>query len=220
MAGSPRAKVDAISLYFTPEPTYLTWANLIAGPIGQPTCISSLRRQRTRRLIGTTSIGARRASLPGVYKKAANATLVTTLPDSSARPFLAHVLSTPGAFVGIWFFEISAKVPARHTLPLQKTAAGAFAFELRMQRRAAADDGLNLKAMLAANDALLPRLQAAGGKIYPPYCPILSKEQWQVHYGPETWPRFAAAKRRFDPNNVLTPRSGNFLSWCFLLAHL
>ena len=54
------------------------------------------------------------------------------------------------------------------------------------------------------------RLQEAGGKIYPHYCPILSKEQWQVHYGPETWPRFAAAKRRFDPNNVLTPGAGIF----------
>ena len=64
--------------------------------------------------------------------------------------------------------------------------------------------------MLAANHALLPRLQAAGGKIYPPYCPILSREQWQVHYGQETWQRFAAAKRRFDPNNVLTPGAGIF----------
>ena len=64
--------------------------------------------------------------------------------------------------------------------------------------------------MLAANHALLPRLQAAGGKIYPPYCPILSKEQWQTHYGPETWARFAAAKRSFDPNNVLTPGAGIF----------
>ena len=84
------------------------------------------------------------------------------------------------------------------------------AFELRMQRRAAGADAAALNAMLAANHALLPRVQAEGGKIYPPYCPILSKEQWQVHYGPETWQRFAAAKRRFDPNNVLTPGAGLF----------
>ena len=126
------------------------------------------------------------------------------------RPFLTHVLSTPDVFVGIWFFEVSAKVPARHTQPLQKTAGGPLAFELRMQRRAAAAEAHVLDAMLAANHALVARVQAAGGKIYPPYCPILSKEQWQVHYGAETWQRFAAAKQRFDPNNVLTPGAGIF----------
>jgi cytokinin dehydrogenase len=146
----------------------------------------------------------------GRARPVVNATLVATLPDDSVRSFLTHVLSTPEAFVGIWFFEVSAKVPVRHTQPLQKTASGEMAFELRMQRRAAAGEPAALDAMLAANHALLPRLQAAGGKIYPPYCPILSKEQWQVHYGPETWQRFAAAKNRFDPDNVLTPGAGIF----------
>jgi FAD/FMN-containing dehydrogenase len=140
-------------------------------------------------------------------KKFASASLVTTLPDSSVRPFLTHVFSTPEAFVGIWFFEVSPKVPARHRQPLQKTPSGPLAFELRMQRRA---EGSDLEAMLAANVALLPRVQTAGGKIYPPYCPILSREQWQEHYGAETWRRFAAAKKRFDPNNVLTPGAGIF----------
>jgi FAD/FMN-containing dehydrogenase len=146
----------------------------------------------------------------GRARKVANVTLVATLPDDAVRAFLTHVLATPEAFVGIWFFEVSARIPARHTQPLQKTASGAVVFELRMQRRAPGADTPELNAMLAANDALLPRLQAAGGKIYPPYCPILSKEQWQTHYGPETWARFAAAKRRFDPNNVLTPGAGIF----------
>ena len=146
----------------------------------------------------------------GRARPVANATLVATLPDDAVRPFLAHVLSTPEAFVGIWFFEVSARVPARHTQPLQKTAGGPLAFELRMQRRAAAADAAALDAMLAANRALLARLQSAAGKIYPPYCPILSREQWQEHYGADTWQRFASAKRRFDPMNVLTPGAGIF----------
>jgi cytokinin dehydrogenase len=146
----------------------------------------------------------------GRARPVANATLVATLPDDAVRPFLAHVLSTPEAFVGIWFFEVSARVPARHTQPLQKTAGGPLAFELRMQRRAAAADAAALDAMLAANRALLARLQSAGGKIYPPYCPILTREQWQEHYGADTWQRFASAKRRFDPMNVLTPGAGIF----------
>ncbi len=64
--------------------------------------------------------------------------------------------------------------------------------------------------MLAANEALLPRLRAAGGKIYPPFAPVLSHKGWQEHYGSDTWPRFAAAKKQFDPKNVLTPGAGIF----------
>ena len=57
---------------------------------------------------------------------------------------------------------------------------------------------------------LVTRLLATGGKVYPPYAPVLSQEQWQQHYGPATWQRFAAAKKLFDPNNVLTPGAGIF----------
>jgi cytokinin dehydrogenase len=152
-----------------------------------------------RRTASVTAAAARRSP---------SASLVATLSDDAVRPFLTHVLSTPGAFVGTWFFEVSAKVPARHSQPLQKMAAGPLCFEFRMQRRASGDAGID--AMLAANHALLPSIQAADGKIYPPYCPILSNEQWQRHYGAETWRRFTAAKRRFDPNNVLTPGPGIF----------
>jgi cytokinin dehydrogenase len=58
--------------------------------------------------------------------------------------------------------------------------------------------------MLEANDVLVPRIRAAGGKIYPPFAPIPSHEQWRAHFG-DTWTRFAAAKQQFDPKNVLTP---------------
>jgi len=50
----------------------------------------------------------------------------------------------------------------------------------------------------------------AGGRIYPPFAPVLSRDDWRRHYGTQTWRRFAAAKRRFDPNNVLTPGAGLF----------
>jgi cytokinin dehydrogenase len=152
-----------------------------------------------RRTASVTAAAARRSP---------SASLVATLSDNAVRPFLTHVLSTPDAFVGTWFFEVSAKVPAHHTQPLQKMAAGPLCFEFRIQRRASGD--ADVGAMLAANHALLPRVQAADGKIYPPYCPILSNEQWRRHYGAETWQRFAAAKQRFDPNNVLTPGPGIF----------
>ena len=64
--------------------------------------------------------------------------------------------------------------------------------------------------LLAATNALLLCVLAVGGKIYPPYCPILSKHQWLEHYRPDILQRFAAAKREFDPNNVLTRGPGIF----------
>src|SRR5262249_50363686 len=49
----------------------------------------------------------------------------------------------------------------------------------------------------------------AGAKAYPPYVAYSSSE-WQAHYGPETWKRVAAAKRKYDPAGVLTPGPGIF----------
>ena len=59
------------------------------------------------------------------------------------------------------------------------------------------------------NDTLLPQVQAAGGKIYPPLTHFI-REQWQERYSSETWQRFGAAKKQFDPINVLTPGVGIF----------
>ena len=64
--------------------------------------------------------------------------------------------------------------------------------------------------MLAANQEVVRRAIGAGGKVYPPYAPALPAGGWQEHYGASTWRRFAAARRRFDPNNILTPGAGIF----------
>jgi FAD/FMN-containing dehydrogenase len=84
------------------------------------------------------------------------------------------------------------------------------AFELRMQRRASATGAPDHAAMLDANKELVARALAVGGKIYPPFAPVLSLEQWQAHYGAAIWQRLLAAKKSFDPNNVLTPGAGMF----------
>jgi FAD/FMN-containing dehydrogenase len=141
--------------------------------------------------------------------KIPNPAIIATLPDASVRPFLNYMLSTPEAYMGIWWLEVSPKVTARHTQPLQKMPLGDLSYELRMQRRASADNAPDHQAMLAANEAMLPHVHSAGGKIYPPFAPVLSHEGWRSHYG-DTWPRFALAKQQFDPNNVLTPGFGIF----------
>jgi FAD/FMN-containing dehydrogenase len=157
-----------------------------------------------RRTAGVT------ASTEAVKRGTTNPSLVLTLPDGAVRPFLSHILSTPETFLGIWLLEVSPKITARHTQPLQKVPSGALSFELRMQRQASSAASPEHEAILVANQELLPLVLASDGKIYPPFAPILSKEQWQQHFGAETWQRFAAAKKRFDPNNVLTPGAGIF----------
>jgi FAD/FMN-containing dehydrogenase len=139
-----------------------------------------------------------------------NPSLIVNMPADATKAFVAEILASPKLAAGIWFFEVSPKVPARHGQPLQKMPGSSLAYELRMQRRASASDAADHRAMLAVNATLLATAMQHGGKIYPPFAPILSAEQWRDHYGSTTWKRFAAAKRRFDPHNVLNPGAGIF----------
>jgi cytokinin dehydrogenase len=152
----------------------------------------------------TKSITAGRA------RKTPNPALVISMPASSTKAFVKEILASPQLSAGIWFFEVSPKVPARHGRPLQKMPTGDLAYELRMQRRASAVDAPDHKAMLATNEQLIAKALARGGKVYPPFAPILTRAQWREHYGPEIWARFASAQKRLDPNNVLTPGAGIF----------
>jgi len=143
-------------------------------------------------------------------KRAPNPSLALVLPEGTARPFLANILSDPEAAAGIWRIEVVPMIAARFVEPLHILPEGTLAFTLRLQRRASAENAPDHKAMLAANRMLTHRCMRAGGRIYPPFAPVLSRDEWKRHYGAQTWQRFAAAKRRFDPNNVLTPGAGVF----------
>jgi len=63
--------------------------------------------------------------------------------------------------------------------------------------------------MLARNRALFDKARATGGTRYPIGAIEFTLEEWVHHYG-ELWPEFARRKRRFDPDNILTPGPGIF----------
>jgi FAD/FMN-containing dehydrogenase len=178
-----------------------SWINGLGHASVTPPVITPIWSYLDRR---TASITA------GKAKAMPNPSLVLTLPADATKAFITEILASPELAVGIWFFEVSPKIPARHGQPLQKMPASALAYELRMQRRASAPDTPDHRAMLAANAILVARAMQHGGKVYPPFAPILSAAQWRDHYEPTVWTRFAAAKRRFDPNNVLNPGAGIF----------
>jgi len=62
---------------------------------------------------------------------------------------------------------------------------------------------------VAHNRKLFERNRDLGGTHYTISAIERSPEDWKQHYGP-AWPAFAAAKRRYDPDNVLTPGPGIF----------
>ena len=136
--------------------------------------------------------------------------LAIVLPESSVRPFLEAVLSDETLAAGIWRIEVFPMLVERFTAPLHVLPAGSVAFTVRLQRRASAEKAPDHEAMLSANRALAKRCLDSGGKVYPPFAPPLSREDWQRHYGDRTWTRLAAARREFDPNGILTPGAGVF----------
>lgn len=65
------------------------------------------------------------------------------------------------------------------------------------------------EAMVEANRALYEDLRDAGGYQYPVGSIPMSRRDWRRHYG-DVWKAFAAAKRRYDPANILVPGPGIF----------
>jgi FAD/FMN-containing dehydrogenase len=72
---------------------------------------------------------------------------------------------------------------------------------IRMPPAAGAAD---VEQMIAANRSLYERIRAAGGFCYPVGAVPMSSEDWRDHFG-SRWPLFEVAKRRYDPDNRLTP---------------
>jgi len=64
-------------------------------------------------------------------------------------------------------------------------------------------------AMVSANRSLFERCRALGGTVYPIGAVPMTQADWRVHFGGE-WARLEAAKRGFDPANILTPGPGIF----------
>jgi len=67
-------------------------------------------------------------------------------------------------------------ITARCTQPPQKMPAAVLSFGVRLHRRTSAAAMHDPQAMLAANQKLVTRLLALGGKVYPPYAPVLTQE--------------------------------------------
>jgi cytokinin dehydrogenase len=75
--------------------------------------------------------------------------------------------------------------------------------------RAATPGATEALAMVEQNDTLLARNLDLGGTLYPISAVHVSRDDWRRLYEPH-WDELVQAKRRYDPDNVLSPGPGVF----------
>jgi cytokinin dehydrogenase len=63
--------------------------------------------------------------------------------------------------------------------------------------------------MLTRNRRLFERARDVGGTRYPIGAQVFTREDWVRQYG-EAWAEFARRKKKYDPDNILTPGPGIF----------
>jgi cytokinin dehydrogenase len=96
----------------------------------------------------------------------------------------------------------------RSTRPMLRLPDEPTVFLFALLRTAPPDPAV-VGAMLASNRALFEQARDAGGTQYPIGAVPFTRADWVEHFG-DQWPRLVAAKRRYDPNGILTPGQGIF----------
>lgn len=139
--------------------------------------------------------------------------LVMFVPGPGARDLTAEILvAMSKSTYGPAGFSFAPLNLARFHHPLFKLPAGEVAFSLWLfPRTVPAGEVSAYAAMTAETRGLFERMSSVGGKCYMAHSALrLSPAEWEDHFGTDAWRCLADAKRRFDPNHVLTPGPGIF----------
>ena len=131
--------------------------------------------------------------------------LAVWIPASATKDYVAQILSMSSDVAGADSFSFWPLNARRFTRPLFKVPDEEIFFSIWMIRSVAPNDPTALSAMLASNHSLLQQMTVVGGKDYRQYGMVISQAEWVEHFGPDVWRRFSDAKKKFDPNKVLTP---------------
>jgi len=115
-----------------------------------------------------------------------------TLADTGQGPILLYP------------FRTNRVSPPLFRLPKEPVA---FLFSIL---RTAPPDPAVVQQMVSSNRALYERNRALGGTRYAIGAVPFSPQDWRRHFG-KVWRDLVAAKRRYDPDNVLTPGQGIFV---------
>ena len=90
------------------------------------------------------------------------------------------------------------------TSPLLRTPSEGLCFAFNFVRVPTTADLGDANRLVDSNRAVYDRVRNAGGALYPVSAVPMSPEDWRRHFG-SAFHRLDEAKRRFDPDHVLTP---------------
>jgi cytokinin dehydrogenase len=130
--------------------------------------------------------------------------LFTFLPGSNAEHVAAELMQglagdDLGAFGRITFYPM--RTDAFHS-SLVRLPQDSVAFPFNIVRIGTGKE--KVEQLVAQNRALYEQIRGAGGVLYPASAFPMSSEDWKLHFA-SRWPALAEARRRYDPDNVLTP---------------
>ncbi|NJS12661.1 MAG: FAD-linked oxidase [Microcoleus sp. CSU_2_2] len=132
------------------------------------------------------------------------------VPGSAVESFVGKVVSTLTlANTGqgpILLYPVNTN---RFGLPLFRVPTEEIVFLFAILRTAAPPEDAVVTRMLSDNRRLFEQNRDLGGYRYPVDAIPFSQKDWQQHFRP-VWGKLVSAKRRYDPNNVLTPGQGIF----------
>lgn len=132
------------------------------------------------------------------------------VPARCAEAFVREVLAeTSEADLGQGPVLLYPVRTAELTAPFLRTPTDRHVFLFSLLRTAIPPTPENVAALVQKNRAIFERLTDIGGKLYPVDAVPLSPADWHGHFHP-FWERFEHAKRRYDPDRVLTPGQGIF----------
>jgi FAD/FMN-containing dehydrogenase len=139
------------------------------------------------------------------------------LPDSTVEQYVGEVVPTltptdvgPTGFV-LLFPQRRAKLtrPFFRVPAVESTSDWVYLFDILTDNLVSGPDPVFAERMQQRNRLLFERARALGGIRYPIGVLPFSHEDWVAHYG-EMWTELVKRKRRYDPDNILTPGPGIF----------
>ena len=131
------------------------------------------------------------------------------IPSEATDEYVASVLAetTPADAGGVVLLYPVSRDLIRQ--PFVRLPDSQVVFLLALLRAVSPPNDAETQRLIAVNRSQYDRAVAVGGTHYPVGAIPLTEADWHTHYG-DQWPAFRAAKRKYDPKNVLTPGQAIF----------
>lgn len=135
------------------------------------------------------------------------------VPDSQLASYVDDIVSSlaPDDVGNFGFILIFPLLTSTITRPLFRLPDEelVYLFDVLTSADFPGFDAAYASRMADRNRAWYEKARAFGGTRYPIGTLDFTRADWRAHYGP-VWRRFEAAKKRFDPQRILTPGPGIF----------